>query len=515
MNRQRGELRTFSVMLCLLAVLTGCASTQNITSASPVPVTDGRLTVALEFGPKAGLAIDTDDAFVLTELGVVETLVQADPKGQGVPALATSWQRIDPRTWHFQLRPGVSFHDGTPLTPDAVVTALRYVSSVAAPPRAIKGVGLQAVSDGPDAVRISTTNPDPILPLRLSSPNTAILAPSAYRPTGSPTPIRTGTGPFMLTEVQEAQSATVARWDRYWGPRAALATAQARFIPDPMARATALRAGDVDLAQGIPDTALPELASIPQITVVTSPLPRTVTLYTNLTAPPLADPRVRRAIELAIDRPALATQVLNGSATAASGVFGAAVPWGDTAIPPGADPDAAARLLAQAGYGPGKPLTLRLWTYPARAELPTLATAVQAMLKTAGIEAGIRVAEYNTLQSDVLAGRYDLFVLSRSSLTDIPDAAGFLSSDYTCAGSFNLNRYCSPAFDTLVASLSQTADPTQRQQIFQTAAKQLNQDIAGVPLVHSQARVGMRNVTGFVPDPQEHSLLTPQLARTG
>jgi peptide/nickel transport system substrate-binding protein len=478
-------------------------------------VPDGKLTVAVEFGPKAGLAIDTDDAFVLTSLGVVETLVRADPSGQGQPGLATSWQRIDPRTWRFQLRPGVSFHDGTPLTSDAVITALHYVSSVAALPRAIRGAGLHASKDGPDSVRISTANPDPILPLRLSSPNTAILAPSAYSSTGPPTPIRTGTGPFVLTDVAAAQSATVVRWDRYWGPRPALATVAARFIPDPMARATALRAGDVDLAQGIPDTALPELTGVPQIKVVSYPVPRTVSLYTNLASPALADRRVREAIEKAIDRPALATQVLDGSATAASDVFGGGVSWGDSATPPGANPAGSARLLAEAGYGPGKPLRLRLWTYPARAELPTLATAVQAMLKAAGIETSIRVAEYNTLEPDVLAGRYDLFVLSRSYLTDIPDAAGFLSSDFSCTGSYNLDRYCSPTFDTLLGSLSQTTDPTQRQQIFRAEARQLNQDIVGVPLVHSQARVGMRNVTGFAPDPREHSLLTPQLARTG
>jgi hypothetical protein len=96
------------------------------------------------------------------------SLVRADPNGQGLPGLATSWQRINPLTWRFQLRSGASFHNGTPLTPEAVVIALRYVSSVAAPPRAINGVGLQAAAEGPDAVRVSTTNPDPILPLRLS-----------------------------------------------------------------------------------------------------------------------------------------------------------------------------------------------------------------------------------------------------------------------------------------------------------------------------------------------------------
>jgi hypothetical protein len=135
MNPRSGALGVLATVLCLLAVLTGCAGKQSTTNGSPV--TDGRLTVAVEFGPKAGFAIDTDDAFVLTELGVVETLVRADPNGQGPPGLA-------------------------------VVTALRYVSSVAALPQGIKGVGLQAAAEGLDAVRVSTTNPDPILPLRLS-----------------------------------------------------------------------------------------------------------------------------------------------------------------------------------------------------------------------------------------------------------------------------------------------------------------------------------------------------------
>ena len=83
------------------------------------------------------------------------------------------------------------------------------------------------------------------------------------------------------------------------------------------------------------------------------------------------------------------------------------------------------------------------------------------------------------------------------------------------SGQSNLDRYCSPTFGTLLGSLTQTPDPAQRQQIFRAEAKQLIQDVVGVPLVHPQARVGMRNVTGSTPDPQEHYLLTPQLARTG
>jgi peptide/nickel transport system substrate-binding protein len=82
----------------------GCASKQSTTTGSSG--TDGRLTVAVEFGPKAGFAIDTDDAFALTELGVVETLVRADPNGQGLPGLATSWQQINPLTWRSSFNRG-------------------------------------------------------------------------------------------------------------------------------------------------------------------------------------------------------------------------------------------------------------------------------------------------------------------------------------------------------------------------------------------------------------------------
>lgn len=214
-----------------------------------------------------------------------------------------------------------------------------------------------------------------------------------------------------------------------------------------------------------------------------------------------------------VDRPALAEQVLEGAAVPASEVFGPGAPWGSTERPPSADPEAARRLLAEAGYGPDRPLSLQLWTYPARQELPILATAVQQMLAAAGIDTTIRVAEYSTLEPDVLAGAHDLFVLSRSYLTDIPDAAGFLGSDYSCAGAYNLNRYCSAEFDQILTELGSVSDPAQRQELFRVAADQLTTDVAGIPLAHSRSTVALRGVTGFVPDPLEKTLLTPQLGR--
>ncbi len=501
-----------SLLAVVTLLLAGCGSG----SAQPpgAPVADGTLTVALPFAPRSGYAIDTDDAFGLSQLGVTETLVGTGEDLQAEPRLATAWTQVDPLTWRFELRPGVRFHDGTPMTPEAVAGALNWVAGVAAPPRAVRGIGLTATPDGEAAVLVGTTAPDPILPLRLTSPNTAILAPSAYRGDGPPDVLGTGTGPMRLTVVEGVRGATLERFDRYWGGRPQLAVVDARYVPDPSARALAFRAGDVDIALGLPEAAVLELAATAGVEVQTVSAPRTVSLLMNQSAPPFADVRVRRAVQQAVDRTALAEQALAGAALPAADLFGPAVTWGSEEPPPPPDPAAARALLQEAGYGPDNPLTVRLATYPNRPELPVLATAVQAMLAEVGIDAEIQVGEYATQEPDLLAGRYDMFLLSRSYLTDLPDAAGVLTSDYTCAGSYNIDHYCSPEFDALVASLSGITEPDRRREVFAQAAQLLVDDVAGVPLVHSQESAAARDVTGFTLDPTARSLVTARLAKT-
>ncbi|NMI01992.1 ABC transporter substrate-binding protein [Pseudonocardia acidicola] len=510
----RRRPRLGAALLCaLLTTLAACSSAGPAPSGVAVP--DGELRIAFQFAPRSGYALDTDDAFVLSQIGSAETLVVAGPDGTAEPALAASWARVDPLTWRFELRPGVRFHDGSAVDAAAVVTALRWVTGVAAPPRALKGTGLIMAADGAAAVRITTAKPDPILPLRLTSPNTAILAPAAYTGSGPPQVLGTGTGPMRLTATDGTQSVTLERNDAYWGGRPALAKVIGTFVPDPSARALSFRAGDVDIAQGLPEPAVLELSGTPGVDVQTVPAPRTVSLFMNQSAAPFSDIRVRQAVQKAIDRTALAEQALAGAAVAASELFGPAVPWGSAEPPAPPDVAAARALLAQSGYGPDNPLSVRLWTYPNRPELPVLATAVQAMLKAAGIDTQIRVADYSTQEAEVLGGRYDLFILSRSYLTDVPDAAGVLSSDYTCAGSYNLDRYCSPQFDGIVAGLPGASDTAARQKIFRAAAARLVADATGVPLVHSQENAAARNVIGFRADPDGKRLVTAQLAKTG
>ncbi|MBO4236577.1 ABC transporter substrate-binding protein [Pseudonocardia alni] len=503
--------RKMAALLAAAAlVLTGCGAGTGGGTGTPDPA--GELTVALQFPPRADYTFDADDGARLQSLGVAETLTTVDADARPAPMLATAWEQQG-NTWRVTLRQDVRFHDGTPLTPDAVVTALRYVAGVEAPPRAIRGIGFAVTPDGADAVRITTTEPDPVMPLRLSSGNLGILAPAAYAGGGAPRYLRTATGPFVLDSVSGADSAQLVRNDDYWGEPAGAARVTVRYVEDPQARALAIQAGDVQFAEGLPQAQLAQVRAA-GAEVVEYPNARTVPLQLNQSATPFSDLRVRQAVTAALDRPVLAQQVLAGGAAPAADLFGAAVPWGETTPPPGADVARARQLLAEAGYTEQNPLTVRLWTFPNRPELPALANAIQAMLGAAGVTVDITVGNYEAQEPKVLAGDYDMFLNSRSYLSDFPDAASTLTSDYTCDGSYAIDQYCSPAYDALVDRLNSTEDPAARQQLFREAAAMLTRDAVGVMVVHPRNTAVLRGATGFVPDPLQIRPVLPQLSPT-
>ena len=228
-------MRRLRLLLAAPLLLAGCfaGGAEPATAAG-----DARLRVALAFPPTRGMSPHGDDAVRLSQLGVIEGLTRLDEDGAAQPALATGWRRTDDRTWTFTLRPA-TFHDGTAVTPAAVADALRRANAATPRLRALTGLTLTATATGPDTVAVSTGVADPLLPQRMSSPALGILAPSAYRG-GQPNPVRTATGPFVLTEVRGAQGVTADRFDGYWGEAARAAGLDVEFVTDGTARANTL-----------------------------------------------------------------------------------------------------------------------------------------------------------------------------------------------------------------------------------------------------------------------------------
>jgi peptide/nickel transport system substrate-binding protein len=407
------------------------------------------------------------------------------------------------------LRDGVQFHDGTAMTSAEVVASLTAAVRASPKPRILDGVELTAEADGPGAVIITTATPDPLLPQRLSSPQLAILAAVAYK-YGVVDPVNAGTGPFQLVSVDGTSSATLDRYDGYWGARAEAAGVDVQFVPDGTARAAALRTGDADIVEAIP---VGQVARIDPALVHEVPMPRTNTLYLNTASGPFADPAVRAAARGAIDASTIVDRVYEGKADTADGLLGPALPW--AAGERSSDAYAAAlatRVSATAVEG----TPIRIGTFTDRAELPEVAVQLEQQLEAAGFTVEQDIREYQHIEADALAGTFDAFILSRATVLDSGDPVAYLYSDFSCAGSFNISQFCDPDVDAALAKAAGIpAGPERRVAIAAAEGLILARD-AAIPLLHERVIQGESSrVRGVERDPRERALVTSSTGVTG
>ncbi|MGO4422462.1 ABC transporter substrate-binding protein, partial [Streptomyces sp. MCAF7] len=287
--------------LLLAPLLSGCFAAADNSSRSGSGA-DTRLRVALAFPPAENFSPYGSDATLLSRLGVTEGLTRLDGNGAASPALAESWRQENEHTWLFTLREA-RFQDGTDLTPAAAATALTRAAQADPAPAALSGVKLTAEPAGKRQVRVTTADPDPALPLRLSSPSLAVLSAKAYREEGTVDPVSTATGPFVLTKAGGGNRATLNRFDDYWGGRARASGIDARFIADGTARTNALRTGEVDIAEAVP---VAQTSSLDKGTARELATTRTTSLLLNTRSGPFKDPKVRAAARAAVDTSVLA-----------------------------------------------------------------------------------------------------------------------------------------------------------------------------------------------------------------
>ncbi|MFF9281336.1 ABC transporter substrate-binding protein [Streptomyces griseosporeus] len=487
------RLRLLTALL-LIPGLAGCfADSGNGESTSGAG--GSRLRVALAFPPAENLSPYGADATLLSRLGVTEGLTALDANGAAAPALASSWQRENDRTWRFTLREA-TFQDGTPLTAAAVAGSLTRAGKARPAPAALSGVSLAVRARGAHAVEVTTAAPDPVLPLRLSSPSLAVFSPKAYDRQGRVDPAGTATGPFVLTKVTGATAATLDRHDDYWGGRAQASGIDARFVADGTARANALRTGDADIAEAIP---VSQAAALPKGALRETATPRTTSLLLNSEAGPFRDAGLRAAARAAVDTSALAWGVYEGHADPGTGIYGPAVTWAAGKRTPPAG-------RARAAWPDG--VSVSLATYDNRPELPEAAQVLKQQLEKAGFRVRLVVREYSRLESDALAGKFDAFVLARNSLVDTGDPVAVLASDHTCHGGYNIAQLCDPGIDRAVARAEATTDTAQRQEAALAAEAAILGTDTVVPLVHQRVLTGVATgVRGVLLDPYERTLI--------
>ena len=274
---------------------------------------------------------------------ITEPLVHLDvSKNTLSPRLALKWTQTDPNTWTFDLRQGVTFHNGEPFNAGAVAWWVNRVLNPNAKCYALGSVltnnvvGANAVDD--HTVVITTKKPDPILPLSMAFVD--IGAPTPDPMTKADKPI--GTGPYKFASYTPGSDFQMARNDSYWGDKPQIASVDYKFRGESSVRAAMASTHEVDLAAAIG----PQDAHAPG--AITYTVSETLYYRINLDVPPLNDIRVRRALNYAIDRKTLIDNVYDGLGEPASEIFLPTVVGYDPAVKWDYDPDKAKQLLAEA-----------------------------------------------------------------------------------------------------------------------------------------------------------------------
>lgn len=495
----RRSLRlSLPVALATPLLLAGCFDEQRDTSTSE---SGERISVAMLQPPRSGLTPLSDDAFKLSRWSMAETLIRLDTNSDPQPFLATEWEQLDANTWRFVIRDDVTFHDGSALTAQNVANSLTAATQAAPKPRILDGVNMTIEADGDNAVIVRTEIADPLIPNRLSSPQLAILAASAYGEDGRINPIEAGTGPFVLKEINGTTSARLDRFDDYWGEPAAIAGIDADYVPDGTARGAALRTGSADVVEAIP---VSQVALLDPELVFEVPMPRTNTLYLNTEKGPMTDPGLRAAVREAIDRSAIVNTVYEGRADIAEGLLGPALAWaGDL------------RTALEERTEPSEPngTQITLATFTDRAELPEVAVLLEQQLTRAGFTVNQEVREYAHIEADALAGQFDAFILSRATVLDSGDPVAYMFSDFACAGSFNIAQLCEPAVDEALANAAVLPTGDERRQAIIDAEAAILRTDAAIPMLHERVIQGeSARVSNAERDPRERVLITEKTA---
>lgn len=448
--------------------------------------------------------------------GICEPLVRLATDFSIEPSLATSWEYVGDNTFQFELRDGVTFHDGSELDAEAVKYTLDYTAQEPATGSfTFVGEGSTKIVDE-RTVSVIPTQPNLRLIEQINHPTFGIMAPGSD-PLENQDPVCTG--PFVLDSYQEEQQLVVTRNEDYWGDQAQLDKITFRFIPDDSTRAAALQAGEVDVILVTEHGIVESLEQDPRLKVVNAPPGQNIVIYIAQRGAGgekvTADPAVRRAIAHAIDRETYVNDVLDGRAELVHTINPPAIlgEYADMIQGIPYDPQAAEQLLDEAGWTEGadgirtkdgERLSIDIIFDPARITLST-PEYVQEQLRQVGIDARVLQLEAAAYLERLETGDYHLDI-SAPNQND-GDPAFLLALRWWSKSATPNAKFISPGpgteFDRLVARTRSTTDPDELRRLAAEAMKVLvEEEVAGISLAGTyRIWVMRREVEGFEPHP--------------
>ncbi|MGQ3073864.1 MAG: ABC transporter substrate-binding protein [Ferrovibrionaceae bacterium] len=460
------------------------------------------------------------NGYAFTRLEVAETFVDADLAGKPTPSLATGWEEsADGRVWRFAVRADVKFHDGTALTADHVVHALGVARTK---PGSLGKAPIRAIEADGNVVVIRLDEPFSPLLSFLADSAALILAPASYGDKGDVLSI-IGTGPYRLAEFKPPQHMMVERFDGYWGKPATIAKATYLATHRSETRTVMAESGDAQIVLNLDPASVQRLARNPKLSVQAVPIPRVIAVKVNAGHPALAEPGMREALSLAVDRRGIAIGILRQPETAATQLFPPSLGgWYDPRLKPlSQDVEKAKALLSGLGWQPGKDgirekdgrrLRLTLRTYPDRPELPPVATALADQWRTVGVDVAIAIGHFSEILSGHQDGTLEMALIARS-LAVAPDPLGTLMQDFgPKGGDWGAMNWSSTRLDAAIATILRGGAADDAAAAKRTVAQILQQELPVIPVVwYTQTAAVSKRIGGFEIDPFERSYLVSRM----
>ena len=467
---------------------------------------------------------------------VFEGLVGQDAKQALEPGLAESWKAVDDTTWEFKLRKGVKFFDGTDFTADDVIATYKRLPNVPRSPSNfasfIAGQTIEKVDS--HTIRIKTAAPAPLVPTNLSTFGivSKVCAETMSTEDFNALKCQGGTGPFKYAEFRPGDRVVLERNNAYWGKKADWEKVSFRFLTAAPTRVAAMLAGDVDVIEGVPPSDMARLKATANLSVVEELSNRVIYFHMDhfretspfITAKdgspiknPLRDLRVRQALSMAINRPAIVERIMEGAAVPAEQVLPASFFGTSKTLKPTAfDLAGARKLLADAGFPNG--FKMKMHGPNGRYTNDTkIIEAVAQMFTRLGIDTELETippANFFTRASTGSNGEPEFSFILVGWGAGTGETSGSLQAlvgtfDRTKGwGAANRGRYSNKAMDDVLTEALRTVDDAKRATLLARASEIAMNDLGIIPS-HYQTNVwASKKGIKVTPRADEYTLAT-------
>lgn len=443
---------------------------------------------------------------------IYDGLFTRNARMEVVPELVDTWRQVDPVTYEFTIHRGVRFHSGDELTADDIKFTFDRLSQANAmdgqtsPRQGLLGPLKEVVVTGPYSVRFILREPWPILTAML--PFQEVVSRRFVERVGSAgmATQTNGTGAFRLVEWRRGDSLILERFNDYFGGArsippvgpAGVDRVIIRVIPENAARVAALLSGSVEIINELPASAIRQVEANPNTRVARVNGTRTFFIAFNNARAPFNDPRVRRAMNHAVDRNLIIQRILAGAAVSLNGVMSPDAFAFNRDLPEFRyDPDLARRLLAEAGHANGFEATID--TQSAYREI---SEAIASMLNRVGLRVRVQVWEGSVLtpiwQSAERRRERDMFFTSWGN--GALDPSDIMVPTLRSGGRGNSAGFSNAEVDRLLDAAETEVDVNKRRDMYMRAQAIVNQEAPWLFLWLPQDLYGVsRRLQGWEP----------------